>query len=92
LFRIFQESLTNVARHSRAKKVAVSFTGHNNSIILSISDNGTGFEKKILSNKKTLGILGMQERTSMMGGTYEIISKPGEGTSVVVKIPLDQHL
>ncbi|MBI5858720.1 MAG: PAS domain S-box protein [Sphingobacteriales bacterium] len=91
VFRIFQESLTNVARHSRAKKVAVSLTVQNNSLILSINDNGAGFEKKILGNKKTLGILGMRERTSMMGGTYEIISKPGEGTSVVVKIPLGQH-
>jgi PAS domain S-box-containing protein len=88
LFRIFQESLTNVARHSKAKKVTVSLSLHNSSIVLSVVDNGVGFDKQNSIGKKTLGILGMQERTSMIGGTYEISGKPGKGTKVVVRIPL----
>ncbi|HMK27871.1 MAG TPA: PAS domain S-box protein, partial [Chitinophagaceae bacterium] len=89
LFRILQESLTNVARHSEAKKVTVSLNRKkNNSIVLSVVDNGVGFDKQNVIGKKTLGILGMQERTSMIGGTYEISGKPGKGTRVVVTIPL----
>lgn len=87
LFRIFQESLTNVARHSKAKKVAVTLNRENGSVILSIKDDGVGFDKENVTNKKTLGILGMKERTSMIGGSYEIISKPGKGTQIVVTIP-----
>jgi len=88
LFRILQESLTNVARHSEAKKVTVSLNRKNGSVVLSVVDNGVGFDKQNAIGKKTLGILGMQERTSMIGGTYEISGKPGKGTRVVVTIPL----
>lgn len=87
LFRIFQESLTNVARHSKAKKVTVTLNRENGSVILSVADDGVGFDKENVANKKTLGILGMKERTSMIGGSYEIISKPGKGTQIVVTIP-----
>ena len=89
LFRILQESLTNVARHSNAKRVTVSLHMENGSIVLSVDDNGVGFDKQNTIGKKTLGILGMQERTSMMGGTYEISGKSGKGTKVVATIPLD---
>jgi len=88
LFRIFQESLTNVARHSRAKKVTVTLSRENGSVILSVTDDGVGFDKQNVANKKTLGILGMKERTSMIGGSYEIISKLGKGTKVVVTVPI----
>lgn len=87
LFRIFQESLTNVVRHSHAKKVTVVFEQKNGNLVLSIIDDGKGFDKQKTADKKTLGILGMKERTSMIGGSYEITSKPGKGTSVVVTIP-----
>ena len=87
LFRIFQESLTNVARHANAKKVEVSLQRQNGSIILSIKDDGKGFDREKAANKKTLGILGMEERSFMMGGSYQINSKPGKGTLVVVSVP-----
>ncbi len=87
LFRIFQESLTNVVRHANAKKVEVNLKKENENIVLSIKDDGKGFDKKKEKNKKTLGILGMQERSFMMGGTYQIDSKPGKGTLVVVSVP-----
>jgi two-component system sensor histidine kinase UhpB len=88
LFRIFQESLVNVARHSKAKKVIVSLSRQNGLIVLSVVDNGVGFDKQNTIGKKALGILSMQERISMIGGTYEISGEPGKGTRVVVTIPL----
>jgi len=87
LFRIFQESLTNVARHANAKKVEIHLELENDTLQLSISDDGKGFEMKEAVKKKTLGILGMQERSFMMGGKYEVSSKPGQGTTINVFVP-----
>lgn len=88
LFRIFQESLTNVARHANAKKVIVNLRQEQGKVLLYIEDNGKGFNKNKTADKRTLGILGMKERTEMMGGEYEIKSIPGKGTTVLVAIPL----
>jgi signal transduction histidine kinase len=88
LFRIFQESLTNVARHSGAKKVNVSLKQEDKQLILTITDNGNGFEENPEAAKKTLGLLGMKERTMMMGGIYGIEGVKGEGTTVTVIVPL----
>jgi len=90
LFRIVQESLTNVARYARAKKVTVSLQCEEGQVMLTIKDDGVGFNKEKLATKKTLGILGMKERTLMMKGTYEIDSAPGMGTTVTVKIPFEE--
>ncbi|HUR67266.1 MAG TPA: sensor histidine kinase, partial [Chitinophagaceae bacterium] len=90
LFRIFQESLTNVARHAHAKKVEVLFDCDGSDIILRIVDDGKGFDKK-LAGKRTLGILGMKERSIMMGGTYEIDSEPGKGTTVLVTVAMKKE-
>ena len=91
LFRIFQESLTNVARHADATKVTVSLTYEHKNLILNITDNGKGFDKHKIADKRTLGLLGMKERTAMIGGTYDIISTPGKGTAVVVIVPLQNN-
>ena len=88
LFRIYQESLTNVARHAHARKVSSSIRLNENKIILKVSDNGKGFEVNKIGNKKTLGLLGMKERTVMMDGACEITSEPGKGTTVHVEVPL----
>lgn len=85
LFRMFQESLTNVARHSNANKVVASLRVANDEILLSIIDNGKGFDPS-LASKKTLGLLGMKERAAMLGGKMEIISEPGKGTTVLVTV------
>ncbi len=90
LFRIFQESLTNIARHAEARQVKVSFRENNGLLILNIEDNGRGFDMAILNQKSTLGILGMEERSLMMGGKYVIESKPGEGTTVKVTVPAEK--
>ncbi|HYM95488.1 MAG TPA: PAS domain S-box protein, partial [Chitinophagaceae bacterium] len=91
LFRIFQESLTNVARHAGAKTIKINLQKENKRIVLNIEDDGKGFEQEKATNKKTLGILGMKERTFMMGGNYQIKSKPGKGTQVVVSVPYRQN-
>lgn len=84
LFRIFQESLTNVARHSKATQVNVSLEKDGSKLVLLIEDNGRGFDPAGNTETKTLGILGMKERAMMMGGTYTIQSSPGKGTVVEV--------
>ncbi len=89
LFRIFQESLTNVVRHSNAKNLKVGLEHKDDNFILTIADDGKGFDKEKIADKRTLGILGMKERTSMIGGTYEITSTPGNGTVVEVAIPMN---
>jgi len=91
LFRMYQESLTNVARHSNATKVESKLRMVNDQIILCISDNGKGFDTS-LTSKKTLGLLGMKERASMLGGKLDITSTPGNGTtvSITVKQPAEK--
>ena len=90
LFRIVQESLTNVARHAKANKVTVSLQQKKGLLVLKIEDDGVGFNKEKIAVKKTLGILGMKERTSVMGGTYEIEGASGKGTIVSVTVPFDE--
>ncbi len=90
LFRIFQESLTNISRHANATLIEVSLKMEKDFLSLSITDNGKGFELNCNENKRTLGILGMRERTTIMDGKYNINSSPGKGTQVEVKIPVDK--
>jgi len=87
LFRIIQESLSNVVHHAKASKVVVMFSRNDKELILDIKDNGTGFDKNILNNTKRFGILGIQERVFLMGGEFEILSSVGTGTELILKIP-----
>jgi PAS domain S-box-containing protein len=90
LFRIFQESLTNAGRHANANNIYVTLEPKGQELILSIEDDGQGFEKKEVASKQTLGILGMKERSQMMGGNFEIRSTPGKGAIVIVAVPYDE--
>ena len=90
LFRIFQESCTNVARHAEASEVSVTLRTADKKLELQISDNGRGFIVKSIENKKTLGILGMRERMTIINGEYNIESSPGKGTKVRVSVPLNR--
>jgi signal transduction histidine kinase len=87
LFRMYQESLTNVARHSGARRVASQLELVDGKIKLSIKDDGKGFDIAGTGEKKTLGLLGMKERATMIGGKLEIDSKPGKGTQVTITVP-----
>lgn len=88
IFRIYQECLTNVLRHSQAVMVSSYLQIKDRILRFTITDNGKGFVATDISSKKTLGLLGMKERTNLLGGTYEITSSPGEGTSVLIIVPL----
>jgi PAS domain S-box-containing protein len=88
LFRIFQESLTNVARHAEATSVSARLYVEDDRLILTITDNGKGFDPALAKKKKTLGLMGMKERTLMMKGAYQIDSRPGNGASLRFSIPL----
>lgn len=92
LFRIYQESLTNVARHAEASKIFSSLEIKGNNLQLKISDNGKGFVLNEIGSKKTLGLFGMKERTMVMGGQYEIKTSPGEGTTVCITVPLNESV
>lgn len=89
LFRIVQESLTNVSSHAMARSVVVNVELEGIELVLTIQDNGIGFNKNETAGKKALGILGMKERAAVMGATYDIDSTPGNGSKVVVKVTTD---
>lgn len=88
LFRIYQESLTNIARHANATHVTVSFNIINDHLSLIIKDNGKGFNARTSEKRKTLGLLGMNERAMMIGGTLKITSVKGNGTVVEITVPV----
>ncbi|RCK77186.1 MAG: sensor histidine kinase [Anaerolineae bacterium] len=93
LFRIVQEAITNVIRHSRATMVQIKLTQSDSVVTLEIYDNGIGFDAQILQNPQNdhgLGLLGMQERATLLGGQLEIKTAPGEGTLIRIVIPLSQ--
>ncbi|HEX4876629.1 MAG TPA: PAS domain S-box protein [Chitinophagaceae bacterium] len=88
LYRIFQESLTNVARHAEATEVTVQTQLKDGNFIMSIRDNGKGFDRNTIKAKRTLGILGMEERSAMIGGSYRIDSEQGKGTTILISVPI----
>jgi len=88
VFRIFQETLTNVARHAEATTVQTSLAVADREIILTTRDNGRGFDAESSERKGSLGLLGMRERAHLLGGEVEISSAPSKGTKVTVHIPL----
>jgi signal transduction histidine kinase len=85
-FRIFQESITNVIRHSDATTVIVELSREGDHISLRVIDNGKGFDTSTVSGKRTLGLLGMRERSLLIGGECRIESVPGRGTTVSVQV------
>ena len=91
-FRIVQEALTNVARHANAKSVSVRLARSNGYLILSIEDDGAGFEvgalRKYQSANATLGLRGMEERAEAVGGRIEIKSARGQGTKIRAQLPI----
>jgi PAS domain S-box-containing protein len=88
VFRIFQETLTNVARHAEATEVRVTFREEGSRVILEVADNGRGLPADALGSPKALGLLGMQERAAVLGGDVQFQSGPGRGTTVTLRLPL----
>lgn len=88
LFRIVQEALTNVARHSGATTVAVHSREEFDKLVLVIEDNGSGMSEKVHSSVQSFGLIGMRERASAAGGLLHIVSCPDRGTRINVQVPL----
>ncbi len=91
LYRIFQESLTNVARHSAARNVTVTFTRIKKQLSLCIEDNGRGIDLQGLQTKKTLGIIGMKERAESISAQYEIENGLHQGTIIRISLFLKNN-
>jgi PAS domain S-box-containing protein len=91
VFRILQESLTNVARHAGATSVEVQLQCEAAQLTLSVGDNGRGILDSELNDPHSVGLLGMRERALLLGGQCQIIGRTGEGTVVEVRIPLPLH-
>ena len=89
LYRIAQEALNNVVKHARARIVSVLFESHSDKTSLIIEDNGVGFdsEQAFHSRDKRFGLIGMRERATFLGGTLDVESQRGRGTTVVARIP-----
>jgi PAS domain S-box-containing protein len=90
LFRIFQETLTNVARHAEATEVRIYLRTEANAYVLEVGDNGRGITIDKLEDTKSLGLLGMRERTLAFGGRIAVEGHPGRGTKVTVEIPFKE--
>ncbi|MEJ2556016.1 MAG: GAF domain-containing protein [Anaerolineae bacterium] len=88
LYRIVQEALTNVARHSGAQHASVllEWTGHHVRAI--VEDNGRGFDVSLAGQERKLGLYGMEERATLIGGRLRIESQPDEGTTIVADVPM----
>ena len=82
VYRIIQESLINIAKHSEATEVNIHLKVENKNLIILISDNGKGFDSEKIKQKKSFGLIGMKERAEMIGGTIQIVSEQGKGTLV----------
>ena len=88
IFRIFQEAMTNIARHASATKVSVTLEQKENQLVLAVKDNGKGITQEQISNPKSYGLLGIQERAYIYGGEVAIKGVQGQGTMLIVTIPL----
>jgi signal transduction histidine kinase len=91
LYRITQEALRNVAKHSRTQEAWVEIGRHRDGIRLTIVDKGVGFDSRMPEAGKALGLISMRERVQLLSGSVTIKSAPGEGTCVEVRIPLESR-
>jgi len=88
IYRIFQEALTNVARHSNASRVEIRVRERSGELFFEIRDDGRGIVSEQIEDPASLGLAGIRERADMLGGTALIEGIPGRGTIVSVRIPL----
>jgi len=91
VFRIFQESLTNVSRHACASEVNVTLAIHEGLLTMSVSDNGKGITTLSLSDENSLGLIGMRERALAWGGQIEVTGSPRKGTTVTLRMPVSPN-
>ena len=87
LFRILQESLTNIVRHAKASRVSVHLWNENHNTVLQVHDDGVGIPAPVNAGPASFGLLSMKERALMLGGTVDVTSAAGAGTRIVVRVP-----
>jgi signal transduction histidine kinase len=90
LFRIYQETLTNVARHAQATKVFTELSVEGGYVLLRVRDNGRGVTDEEAAAPEALGLLGMRERAALLGGDVSIQGRPGKGTVVTARVPVGE--
>jgi signal transduction histidine kinase len=90
LYRIMQEALNNIAKHARATTASIVLQHGIDHMLLIVEDNGVGFEPdaRVAGKHAGLGLGGMRERSSLLGGTLDVESKPGQGTTVIARVPM----
>lgn len=88
VYRILQEALTNVAKHARARRVSIAVRSSTTTIDLEVQDDGIGFDKETASSSHGWGLSGMTERAELLGGSLFLESVKGQGTTVLVQIPI----
>lgn len=88
LFRALQESLTNITRYAKAKRVQVILKEDKEMVLLSITDDGIGFNKEAVDSHSSFGLLGMNERVISLGGHLTIETAPGSGTCIRISLPV----
>jgi len=91
LYRVVQESLTNIARHAEARHVTIAIRQEDETLHVEVADDGHGFDvEDILSAQRGLGLLGMQERIELLGGQFILNSTPGSGTRIAIQLTLSE--
>jgi PAS domain S-box-containing protein len=88
LYRVAQESLQNIAKHASAKHVSVALTLQKGTEVLTIADDGTGFDPEAVQGRGGLGLIGMEERARLVNGNLSIAAQPGHGTRIALQVPL----
>jgi len=89
IYRVVQEALTNIGKHAKAKHISLVAARHDHQVFFNIEDDGKGFNRhKVLAAKKTLGLLAMEERVKILGGSFELSSQAKRGTRISFTIPV----
>ncbi|MDO8456795.1 MAG: PAS domain S-box protein [Burkholderiaceae bacterium] len=89
LFRIVQEALTNIMRHAQATHVQIDMLKQDGQLVIQIGDDGIGLPANYVRRANAFGLVGIEERITVMGGTFAIDSAPGQGTTLILSVPLD---
>ena len=92
MFKIMQEAVHNIIKHAEARSAKLRLKAEDDGLIIIVEDDGRGFDvgavSSDVSSTQSLGLLGMRERAKLLGGTLSVRSTPGQGTSVVVQVPI----
>ncbi len=89
VFRLVQEAITNIRKHANTKKAMVKLEDNGKNLTLVIKDEGSGFEAEHDQARESYGIIGMKERVQLLGGKMEVNSQPGQGTQIIITVPLE---